>query len=168
MININFIPLFDDKELTDAVEEYKKIWKKDSEKIIAVFKNVSKLSFSEKRIGVVIYEGVSYSGRTLNDPMKLRASLSTDIKKATLIHELGHRLLIGTGKPPPKDLSSHDVLFLILYDVWTELYGKEFADNAVNWESKREGRTNYEQFWNNVLSISKGERAKKFKEIMNK
>lgn len=165
MLNINFIPLFDDKELIDAVKEYKKIWEKDGEKIIQTLEKVSGLSFSEKRIGAIVYEGVSYSGRTTSDPMKLRANYSDNMKKATLVHELGHRLLFNI-KNQPKDLDEHQVFYLILYDVWTELYGEKFANEQVKIESARKGLYDYKSAWEWVLSMNKEERVEKFKKIL--
>ena len=97
--------------------------------------------------------------------MKLRASYPEDVKKATLLHELGHRL-ISQLTNRPKEIDEHRVLFLYLYEVWTNLYGSRFADDMVEVEKKRRGRYDYESAWMWALAMSKGERAIKFKEVV--
>jgi hypothetical protein len=87
------------------------------------------------------------------------------VKRATLIHELGHRLLVPIRIPKSKDLDEHKVLFLILYDVWEQLYGKEFADRSVEVEKQRKGLYDYEAAWKWALSLSKEQRAAEFKEL---
>jgi hypothetical protein len=98
--------------------------------------------------------------------MKLRASYPPETKKATLIHELGHRLIIPIRIPKEKvELDEHRVLFLILYDLWERLYGEGFADEQVEVEKKRRGAYDYESAWRWALSLSKAERAAQFKEL---
>ena len=72
--------------------------------------------------------------------MMLRASYPPDVKKATLVHELGHRMN-GQLRRRPRDIDEHRILFLYLYDVWESLYGKEFADQQVVIESGRKAST---------------------------
>ena len=161
---INFEPLSDGKELIDATFEYKEIWKSESEKIIAMFEKVSGSKFIEKEIKVVVDEGISRSGRSESDPMRLRASYSVDVKKATLIHELGHRFLFQFENKK-HGLDAHQILFLILYDIWAELYGKEFADKQVAIESARKGVYDYETTWKWALALGKEGREKMFGQI---
>lgn len=147
-----------------ATSEYEAIWNAEGKKIIEAMENVSGLKFTEKEVSVVVYEGVSWSGYG-DRPMKLRASYPKDIKQATLIHEFGHRLINPIRIPKDKKLDEHRVLFLILYDIWDQLYGKEFADKAVEVEKKRKGIYDYEAAWLWALSLSKVERAALFKEL---
>jgi hypothetical protein len=162
MISLRFIPIFEDKEFIDAVNEYQHIWDTEGVRIIDAFKKLTGLSFVEDRIAVVIYEGVSFSGRTPNDMMKLRASYSADVKKATLVHELSHRLLFNLKNKP--DMDEHQTINLYLYDVWVDLYGEKFADEMVGIEKKR--AENYQQAWDWALSLSKEQRAEKFLELL--
>jgi hypothetical protein len=110
-------------------------------------------------------------------------------KKATLIHELGHRLeaeLFHQGEPlagrhcdsgaaacpnqpgsPVKRLpgeDEHKYLFLWIYDVWVKLYGREFADALVAVEKQR-GRM-YPAAWDFAMSFTAEERAAKWKELL--
>ena len=126
--------------------------------------SVSGLKFTERDVRVIVYEGVSWSGYR-DKPMKLRASYPTEIKKATLVHEVGHRLIVPIRIPKGKEIDEHKALFLILYDIWEKLYGRDFADHAVEVEKKRKGIYDYESAWQWALSLSKEERAAQFKEL---
>ena len=161
-VNLTFSP--ESEKFEQATAEYQAIWTAEGKKIIEAMESVSGLKFTDKDVRVIVYEGVSWSGFR-DKPMKLRASYPTDIKKATLVHELGHRLIVPIRIPEAKQLDEHRVLFLVLYDIWEKLYGKEFADHAVEVEKKRKGLYDYESAWQWALSLSKEERAAQFKEL---
>lgn len=163
-VNISFSP--ESEKFMEATREYQKIWSEEGRKMIEAMESVSGLKFQETEIKAIIFEGASSSGYK-ESPMKLRASYPTDVKKATLIHELGHRLN-DPLRDKPEGIDEHRVLFLYLYDVWEKLYGKSFADEMVAVEQKRKGIYDYEAAWNWALSLSKEERASKLKEILNK
>jgi hypothetical protein len=147
-----------------ATEEYRGIWETDGARIIEAMEQISGVKFPETEVSVIVYEGVSWSGfRQI--PMKMRASYPLDLKKATLIHELGHRHL-SQFRSITKDTEDHPLLFLWLYDVWVKLYGKEFADSAVKAESARKGIVDYEGIWKTTLALTEQERAAKFKEFV--
>ncbi len=148
-----------------ATEEYRGIWQTDGARIIETMEQVSRVKFPETEVSVIVYEGVSWSGfRQI--PMKMRASYPLDLKKATLIHELGHRHL-SQFRSITKDTEDHPLLFLWLYDVWVKLYGKEFADSAVKAESARKGIVDYAGIWKATLALTEQERAAKFKEFVH-
>jgi hypothetical protein len=123
---------------------------------------VTGLRFEPGPISVVVYEGPSNSGFRTR-PMKLRASYSRATKQATLVHELGHRLI---SELVPASFEDHPIIFLFVYDVWVELWGKPFADDQVAIESRRRGLYDYETAWNNVLKLSPQERAGRFKKFL--
>ncbi len=159
MLIINFYPDSDKKELTEAVEEYKKIWLDEADKIVESIKKVSGLSFVEKEINAIVFEGRPHS-----PPLSLKASYPHATKKASLIHELCHRLLDGNGLSLPRGQNSsleHKNLDLILYDIWADLYGQQFADKQVALESKRVQL--YKDAWDYALSFTKDERKSEFK-----
>jgi hypothetical protein len=159
-VQLSFTPEAD--KYAQATREYQAIWNDEGEKILEAMEHVSALRFKDKEVKVIVFEGVSRSGLG-DDPMKLRASYPSNIKKATLIHELGHRLIANI--PKTKEIDEHRVLFLILYDIWEKLYGKDFADKAVEVEKERRGLYDYESAWKWALSLSKEERAAKFKAL---
>ena len=108
----------------------------------------------------MVLEVASSSGYQ-ETPMRLRASYPLDTKKATLIHELGHRLESDLFFENEDD---HKYLFLWLYDVWITLYGREFADAQVAVEKQR-GRM-YPAAWEFAQSFTREQRAAKWKETV--
>ena len=149
-----------DRTFAEAAEAYRRLWADEGSKIIEAMERGSGLTFLETHVKTVIFEGPSSSG--VGDlPMYLRASYPADVKKATLVHEHGHRL-IAQLRNRPTDLDEHRMLFLLLYDVWESLWGKDFADEQVKFESGLTGLYDYETAWKWALSMSKGERASRF------
>jgi len=159
-VKVSFSP--ESERFAQAAREYQAIWNSEGKRIVEAMESVSGLKFTDKEVHTIVFEGTSFSGNG-NDPMKLRASYPTDVKKATLIHELGHRLIADV--PQTKEMDEHRVLFLVLYDIWEKLYGKDFADKAVEVEKARKGLYDYESAWKWALSMSKEERAAKFKAL---
>jgi len=162
MLDIIFTPK--EEEFKNSAEEYSQIWNEDKEKIVSALESFSGFKFIDTFIKVFIYEGVSFSGRKPENPMRLRASYESDVKKATLVHELGHRVLFSLDKDVWKGLDSHKVLNLFLYDVWISLYGKGFSDRMVEIEKSR-GEI-YQNAWNWALGFSEEERAKKLSQLI--
>jgi hypothetical protein len=66
---------------------------------------------------------------------------------------------------PTSEIDEHRKLFLVLYDIWVVLYGKDFADKNVAVESRRKGLYDYESAWKWALAMSAEERAAKFKAL---
>jgi len=165
MITIHFIPIFEDLDFLSAAEEYKNIWAADGQMIISTLESVTGLSFQESRIAALVYEGMSFSGRTAEDIMRLRASYNIDVKKGTLIHELSHRLLFNFKAID--SLQDHKLLNLFLYDVWSKIYGVDFADRMVIVESERSEM--YKNAWNYALSMTQDRRKEEFQNhILNR
>ena len=151
------------EKFIEAAKEYEKIWAAEGGRIIQAMEKKSGLKFDEPQpVRVIVFEGMSSSGFK-SIPMKMRASYPPDTKKATLVHELGHRL---EGRFFKKDEDDHHILFLYLYDVWVELYGKEFADRQVKIESERRGYFDYEGTWKKALSMSPEERHQKWQDFL--
>ena len=161
-IKMNFTP--ESEKFVEATKQYQEIWKAEGKKMIETMESVSGLKFVDTEISVIVFEGASSSGFK-EKPMKLRASYPDEVKKATMIHELGHRLIVQLHNRP-SDIDEHQILFLYLYEVWTTLYGRDFADRMVEVEKKRKGIYDYESAWNWALALSKDERAAKLREIV--
>jgi hypothetical protein len=155
---VQFVP--ESETFAAAVGEYERIWATDAERIVRTMQDVSGLAFTDTAITAIVFEGVSSSGFR-DTPMRLRASYPLDTKKATLIHELGHRLQSPLFRRQDEE---HGPLFLWLYDVWVELYGKEFADAQVLVEKRRRGP--YPRAWDEALALSPGERAERWKAVV--
>ena len=157
---------FEPESATDAFikasAEYDAIWKAEGTRAIQAMERVTGITFEERRIKAIVYEGVSFSGGG-ERPMRLRASYPPDVKKGTLVHELLHRML--SRVKPTSEIDEHRKLFLVLYDIWVVLYGKDFADQNVAVESRRKGLYDYESAWKWALTMSAEERASKFKAL---
>jgi hypothetical protein len=153
-----------DATFTMAAEEYRRLWDEEGPTIIAAMEQGSGLAFLEKEVKAVIFEGPSSSGFG-DRPMMLRASYPPEVKKATLVHELGHRMNGQLRRRPP-DIDEHRILFLYLYDVWESLYGKTFADQQVVIESGRTGLYDYDTAWKWAMAMTKAERASRFAAIV--
>jgi hypothetical protein len=163
MIQLSFKPVSEEFKL--ATEDYQNIWNKEGEIIIKTFEEVTGLSFKQKSIDVIVYEGPSFSGK-LNTPMKLRASYSTDLKRGTIVHELGHRLIVPLHNRI-EGIDEHRTLNLFLYDVWVKLYGEEFANEMVSAESKRTGLYDYKTAWKWFGVLSKSEKIMIWQNFLN-
>ena len=149
-----------------ATLEYERVWREDGARIVAAMERRSSLSFiyplfADTAIRALVLEGISSSGYRDRSPMELRASYPVDTKRATLIHELGHRLMAGLHR---RDEEEHEALFLWLYDVWIEVYGQRFADEQVAIERRRGGP--YPRAWDTVTALSAAERAARWQAVL--
>ena len=161
-VSMTFTP--QDQTFAEAAEAYRRIWVSEGSAIVDTMERVTSLTFLERHVSAVIFEGTSHSGMG-DGPMYLRASYPADVKKATLVHEHGHRLIVQLGTRPA-DLDEHRVLDLFLYDVWEVLWGRDLADQQVTFESGLRGLYDYEAAWKWALSLSKAERASRFADIV--
>ena len=162
-VRIDFRPA--SAELTEAAREYERLWAAEGERIVRAMEAVSGLSFvtpayADTAIVALVLEAPSYSGYRTS-PMRMRASYPFDTKRATLIHELGHRLQSGLFR---RDEEEHGPLFLWIYDVWVQLYGQAFADAQVEVEKRRGGP--YPKAWDEALALSAAERAARWRTLL--
>jgi hypothetical protein len=162
-VSIRFVPASD--SFASAATEYERIWAGDGQRIVHAMERLAGLAFvsalfADTAIVANVREVASSSGFR-QSPMTLRASYSTDTKKATLIHELGHRLMHGLFK---REEEEHQYLFLWVYDVWTVLYGRQFADEQVDIERRRRGP--YPAAWDYALKFTPAERAEQWSMIL--
>ena len=145
-----------------ATDEYRDIWAKEGARIVAAMERATGLWFEDGPIDVIVYEGTSFSGQRGGRPMQLRASYPSETKRATLVHELGHRLAADV----PFKGEHHELIFLFVYDVWVDLWGQPFADEQVKVESRRKGLVDYEDVWKKTLALSAAERAQRLQQIV--
>jgi hypothetical protein len=155
---LEFVP--ESETFAAAVGEYERIWAADAARIVHTMQEISGLTFTDTAVTAIVFEGVSSSGFR-DTPMRLRASYPLDTKRATLVHELGHRLQSPLFRRQDEE---HGPLFLWLYDVWVRLYGQEFADAQVAVERRRRGP--YPRAWDEALALSPRERAERWRAIV--
>lgn len=152
---VNFNPA--GPEFEEAAAGYRTIWNQEGARIVSVWEAATGLSFRDEVVEAKVFEGISRS-----HPLELRASYPSEVKKSILIHELGHRL-IGDSELSKDSLELHKTLFLILFDVYVELYGEDYANRAVAWESANLPKQVYASAWDWSLQFLKSERLAEFK-----
>lgn len=155
-----FVPA--EPRFAEAAAEYRRIWEEDGASIAAALEAATGLSFPPAPIEMIVHAGApmaAYDGRTI----RLRAGHSPAYKKATLVHELGHRLSFLL--PRTAELDDHRLLYLFLYDVWTDLYGPDFADRMVSIERRIPGRYDYDAAWTWALAMTREERRARLRAL---
>ncbi len=158
-VRLSFIAESDD--FVPAAQEYERIWAEEGPRIIEAMESISGLRFdnpiyADTVITVLVLEQPSSSGYR-ERPMQMRASYPSSTKRATLIHELGHRLQSNLFRFGEDD---HGPLFLWIYDVWAELYGRPFADSEVEVEKRRRGP--YPAAWDSTVTLKAEQRARQW------
>jgi hypothetical protein len=156
---VSFTPVA--PEYAEAAGEYRLLWQAEGDRIAAAMEAATGLVFPPERVDVIVSEGrpmASFDGRVI----RLRASYSPAYKKATLVHELGHRLAFTL--PDRGGLDDHRLLDLFLYDVWTDLYGREYADRMASIE-RRIGPA-YEAAWTWALAMTREERQAQLRALL--
>ena len=128
---IHFVPAT--AALPYAARAYREIWEEDGERIVAALEARTCLTFREPSVTATVADAVSNSGGP-GGPMRLRASYMPDVKKSTLVHELGHRHLWQLAERL-EGINGHMTLYLVLDRVWADVWGEEFADERIQYES---------------------------------
>lgn len=145
-----------------AAQEYRQIWEAEGGRIIAELESETGLTFPDRAIPVAVREGVS--GVTLDGRrMFMRASYSAEEKKGALIHELGHLLVLPLVSLR-REVGEHRLLSLFLYDVWTDLYGRDFADRMVEFERRKHRR--YRAAWAWALAMTREQRRARLQALL--
>jgi hypothetical protein len=150
---VSFTPV--SPEYAEAAGEYRRLWQAEGPRIVAAMEAATGLAFPQAPVDAIVSEGrpmASFDGRTI----RLRASYSPAYKKATLAHEIGHRLAFTL--PRRSGLDDHRLLYLFLYDVWSDLYGRDFADRMVAIERRIPGGYDYDSAWSWALAMTRAER----------
>lgn len=141
---------------------YRVIWDAEGARIAAALEHAAGVAFPALPIEAIVRDGppmTSYDGRTI----RLRAGYSPAYKKATLVHELGHRLALAL--PREAGLDDHRLLYLFLYDAWTDLYGQAFADRMVSIERRIPGGYDYDAAWTWALSMTRAQRQARLRAL---
>lgn len=145
-----------------AADEYRAIWDREGTRITEALEATSGLTFRATPIEATVSNAspmASYDGRS----MRLRAGYSPAYKKATLVHEMGH--LLSFSMPRAAELDDHRLLYLFLYDAWTDLYGRDFADRMVSIERRIPGRYDYDAAWAWALAMTREERQARLRAL---
>jgi hypothetical protein len=152
-------------EFEAATGEYRRIWDEEGARIAAALERAAGVSFPPNAIEALISLAppmMAYDGRTL----RLRASYSPSYKRATLVHELGHRLSFVF--PRTGEIDDHRLLYLFLYDAWTDLYGRDFAERMAGIESSIPGPYDYAEAWRWALSMTREQRQARLRALLGR
>jgi len=128
-----------------AARAYRSIWERDGTRIITALEARTCMRFPETSVGALVGDNVSDSGGP-EHPMSLRASYDLDVKRATLVHELGHRHLWQLTQRLD-EVDGHRTLYLILESVWADVWGDGFAAARVHGESSWQASYDYASAW---------------------
>jgi hypothetical protein len=140
-----------------AARDYRSIWQQDGTRIVAALEARTCLRFPEAAVAALIGDEVSHSGGP-EHPMGLRASYDVDVKRATLVHELGHRHLWQLTERLD-DIDGHRTLYLILERVWADVWGEEFAAARVRGEASWHASYDYAAAWAWARALTVDERG---------
>jgi hypothetical protein len=143
-----------------AADEYRQLWEMEGPEIAAAMEAATGFSFPQAPVEAIVSETppmTAFHGRE----MRLRASYSPAYKRATLVHEVGQ--LLALGLPRTAGVDDHRLLYLFLYDVWSDLYGHDFADRMVRIE-RRIG-ANYAAAWDWALAMTRDERQARLRAL---
>ncbi|MGI9259057.1 MAG: hypothetical protein ACR2QQ_09485 [Gammaproteobacteria bacterium] len=146
-----------------AARMYREIWNQHGQDIIDVLEARTCLPFDEPLVEAIVTEDTSNSGGP-EHPMTLRASYVREVKQSTLVHELGHRHLWKLEQRLD-EVDGHMTLFLILDRVWADIWGADFAEEAVGNEIGWHRR--YAEAWTWARSLTDDERARLWTELLN-
>jgi hypothetical protein len=140
-----------------AARAYRSIWEQDGPRIVAALEARTCMEFPEPRVAAIVADDVSHSGGPAH-PMGLRASYDLDVKRATLVHELGHRHLWQLAERL-SDVDGHRTLYLILDRVWADVWGEEFAAARVRGEATWRASYDYAAAWEWARALTIDERG---------
>jgi hypothetical protein len=143
---------------------YEAIWDEDGKRIVAALETRTCMPFPESSVSAIVTEAASNSGGP-EHPMRLRASYIRNIKRSTLVHELGHRHLWQLAERLD-EVDGHRTLYLVLDRVWADVWGEQFAADRVRDESSWHARYDYGAAWTWARSLTQQERARLWNELL--
>ena len=158
-LRISFRPAVPEPDIVSATAEYEGLWAAHGDEIVARLEAHTGLHFAERELQAQIGERPSRS-----HPLQLRASYDRETKLGTLIHELAHRLIVDAAPRSSRRLESHELIYLFLVDVWTDLFGRLFAERQVEVESQR--RPLYAEAWRTAHGMDRTARAARLRAVV--
>ncbi len=150
---VSFIPL--ELRFAGTADYYRTLWRAEGARIVAALERESGLAFPDRPLEIVLRDAPPMTGYGCS-AIRLRGTYTGPTAVGTLIHELGHCLT--ARMPRTAGLDDHRLLYLFLYDAWTDLYGPDFADRMVRLERRIPGRYDYAAAWDWALAMTREER----------
>ena len=157
---IVFTPL--EPRFESTADHYRRLWQVEGPRIVAALERVSGLAFPERPLEIILRDGRPMTGYGCS-AIRLRGTYAGRYATGTLIHELGHCL--AAQMPRAAGLDDHRLLYLFLYDVWTDLYGQAFADDMVRIERRIPTGYDYDAAWTWALAMTREERQARLRAL---
>lgn len=157
---LNFVPM--EPRFAEGADEYRQLWQAEGPRMVEEMERLTGLTFPTDPVEVLVRDGppmTAFDGRTI----RLRARCSPGCKLGTFSHELGHRLALLL--PRTTEIDDHRLLYLFLYDAWTDLYGADFADRMVRIERQIPGAYDYDAAWTWALSMTREQRQARLRSL---
>ena len=157
---LSFVPL--EPRFAEGAEEYRRLWETEGPRLVAEMEGLTGIAFPDEPVEVLVRDGppmTAFDGRTI----RLRARCSPGCKLGTFTHELGHRLALLL--PRSAEIDDHRLLYLFLYDAWTDLYGRDFADRMVRLERRIPGAYDYDAAWTWALAMTREQRQARLRTL---
>ena len=150
---VTFTPL--EPRFAETADFYRRLWRAEGGRIVAALEQESGFAFPNRPLEIILRDGRPMTGYGCS-AIRLRGTYTGPVAEATLVHELGHCLT--AQMPRTAGLDDHRLLYLFLYDAWTDLYGRGFADRMVRLERRIPGAYDYAAAWDWALAMTREER----------
>jgi hypothetical protein len=157
---VTFTPL--EPRFEETTAWYRELWRAEGERIMAALERHSGFRFPDRPLEIILRDGRPMTGYGCT-AIRLRGTYTGPTAVGTLIHELGHCLT--AQMPRTAGLDDHRQLYLFLYDVWTELYGRAFADRMVSLERRIPDRYDYNAAWGWALAMTRAQRQARLRSL---
>ena len=150
---VTFTPL--EPRFARSAEQYRQLWRAEGERIVAALERESGLTFPDRPLEIILRDGRPMTGFGCS-LMRLRGNATGPHATGTFVHELGHCL--AATLPRRADIDDHRLLYLFLYDTWTALSGRDFADEMVAIERQIPLAYDYSAAWDWALAMTRAQR----------
>ena len=157
---VTFTPL--EPRFEGTAGYYRQLWHAEGPRIMATLERVSGFAFPDRPLEIILRDGRPMTGYGCS-AIRLRGTYMGPTAVGTLIHELGHCL--AAAMPRSAGLDEHRLLYLFLYDVWTDLYGSAFADRMVSLERRITTGFDYDGAWTWALAMTREERQTRLRAL---
>lgn len=157
---VTFTPL--EPRFAETADYYRRLWAAEGPRITAALERVSGLVFPDRPLEIILRDGrpMTFYGCSA---IRLRGNYTGPYATGTLIHELGHCL--AAALPRTAEIDDHRLLYLFLYDAWTALYGRGFADEMVRIERQIPTAYDYSAAWDWALAMTYEQRQARLRAL---
>jgi hypothetical protein len=157
---VTFTPL--EPRFAGSADYYRQLWRAEGERIVAALERESGLDFPDRPLEIILRDGrpMTFYGCSA---IRLRANSRGPYATGTLVHELGHCL--AAALPRTAGIDDHRLLYLFLYDAWTALYGRDFADEMVRIERQIPTAYDYSAAWDWALAMTREQRRARLRAL---